>query len=126
VSWYSARLLYERLLDPPARGDCTLFEESIIAFEANEGGETVPVRVRELAARREHEYEAAAGNQVRWVFRDVLEVKEISSDKGLVDGTEVFFRWWDKPGPQAFKIMRKTHREPWWLEEMSSAAEHTG
>ena len=124
MSWYSARLLYERLLDSPARGVHPLFEESIVVFQADDDGETVPAKLKQLAEQSEVEYEAAAGNHVRWAFREVLEVQEISTDKGLVDGTEVYFRWWDKPGPRAFKMMRKTHREPWWLDEPTHPGNH--
>jgi hypothetical protein len=53
-----------------------------------------------------------------------LEVQEIMTDKGLVDGTEVYFRWWDKPGPRAFKMMRETHEEPWWLDESTHPGNH--
>ena len=73
----------------------------------------------------EDNYEAAVGNQVYWTFREILEVREISTNKEeLEDGIEVFFRWWHHPGPRAFKIMRKTHEgRAWWLDDDAEIAE---
>jgi len=117
VSWYSARLLFESVHDPPDPKRRPLFEESIVVFQAG-AQESIPAKLRQLEHAREIEYRAAAGNLVRWEFREVLEVQEISTDRNVLeDGIEVYFRWWEKPGPQAFRIMRKTHSEPWWLEE---------
>ena len=93
-----------------------LFEESIIVFRLKKTDSVLP-RLLELAHQREHDYEAIAGNRVYWVFREVLEVQETMTNKGLVDGTEVYYRWWHNPGPRASKLMRETQTEPWWLEE---------
>lgn len=113
MSWYSARLLFESVHDPPDPKPHPLFEESIVVFQADDR-DGVQARLPELARSGEVEYEAIAGNQVRWVFREVLEVQEIMTNEGLVDGTEVYFRWWHKPGPRAFKMMRATHETSWW------------
>jgi Domain of unknown function (DUF4288) len=112
--WYSARLLYEFVHDPPDVKPKPLFEESLVVFKAVDG--SVLKTLLELARGKEHNYQAAAGNHVYYTFRELLEVQEISGDK-IEQGTEVFFRFWDNPGPRAFKVMRDTHREPWWLDE---------
>lgn len=76
--------------------------------------DSVVDKLLEMARGKEHDYEAAAGNRVSWVFREILEVQEIMSEGGITDGTEVFYRWWHNPGPRALKTMRKTHEKPWW------------
>lgn len=98
------------------------FEETIIVFQAGDR-ESVQAKLKELAAREETEYEAAGGGRVRWVFREVLEVQDIVTDKGLVDGTEVYFRWWKRPGTRALKMIRETHEEPWWNNDNGAVRE---
>ena len=106
MSWYSARLLYESVHDPPDQKPHPLFEESIVVFKAADR-ESIPAKLDELAHSGEVDYEAIAGNRVHWTFREVLEVQEISGRDRR--GTEVFYRWWHKPGPRAFQIIRETH-----------------
>jgi hypothetical protein len=128
VNWYSARLLFESVHDPPERPSklSPLFEESIVVFQADDD-ESVPAKLKKLAQAGEVEYEAIAGNQVRWEFREVLEVQEIGTDKDVLeDGIEVFYRWWHNPGPRAFKVMRETHQgRAWWLDEPSAESTET-
>ena len=111
--WYSARLLIESVNDARPRGE-TLFEETVIVFRFAEDCETKDLiaRVKALAREREDEYVAIAGNRVKWVFREILEIQDISG--AMKDGTEVYFRWWHDPGPRAFELMRRTHEHPWW------------
>jgi hypothetical protein len=73
-------------------------------------------KLKTLAGEGEMEYEAAAGNMVRWEFREVLEVQRIL-DTRIREGTEVYFRWWRNPSKRDFKIMRETHEHPWWLPD---------
>jgi hypothetical protein len=116
-SWYSARLLYEAVHDPPEKPSrlSPLFEESIIVFRVKDE-ESIHARVLALAQANEHHYTAAAGNEVYWTFREILEVQEIMGDQ-IEDGTEVFYRWWHNPGSRAFKTMRETHQgRAWWLD----------
>jgi hypothetical protein len=124
--WFCARLLFESVHDPPERPSklSPLFEESYVVFRAGED-ESIEGRLLEIAHGMEHNYEAAAGNQVYWTFREILEVQEISTDKEtLEDGMEVFYRWWHNPGPRAFKIMRDTHQgRAWWLDDYVENAE---
>jgi hypothetical protein len=118
--WYCARLLFESVHDPPERPSkhYPIFEESYIVFKVAEE-DSIHARLMELARGVEHNYEAAAGNQVYWTFREILEVQEVMTNKDqLEDGIEVFFRWWHNPGPRAFKIMRETHQgDAWWLDD---------
>ncbi len=122
--WYSARLLFESVHDPPSRPSklYPLFEESFIVFQVDDA-ESVHAHLLELAHGKEHNYEAAAGNQVYYTFREILEVQEIMGGK-IEDGTEVFYRWWHNPGPRAFKMMRDTFEgRAWWLDDDSETTE---
>jgi hypothetical protein len=112
--WYSARLLYE-CLGPKRYSTDPWFEEKIIVFQAGDR-DSVPAKLKALARSMEHEYASADGT-VRWVFREILEVQDITTDKGLVDGTEVHFRWWRRPGTRVLKMIRETHEKPWWLDD---------
>jgi hypothetical protein len=114
ASWYSARLLFEEILVdvPDAK---VLFEESVVVFRLKKS-ESLQEKLTALAKEGEHEYEAMAGNMVRWEFREVLEVQEIL-DTRIREGTEVYFRWWHNPTKRDFKIMRETHEPPWWLPD---------
>jgi hypothetical protein len=109
--WYSARLLIERTIDrgkPPK----PLFEESVIIFQAA-GRRAASKRAKQLGRKASHHFKNFLGETVRWVFREVLEVQEIMGDE-LTDGTEVYFRWWDSPSERTFRMIRRTHEEPWW------------
>jgi hypothetical protein len=117
--WYSARLLYERLLLESPDGDELadsepLFEDKLIVFRVKEGQDVV-AKLTALAEAANHEYEAAAGNWVKWVFREILEIRDITAHE-IDDGTEVYFRWWTNPTEHDFQIIRETHSERWWLE----------
>ena len=110
--WYSARLLIERTVEG-SRPVKPLFEESVIVFQASDHREASR-KAKQLGRKASHHFKNVYGETVRWTFREVLEVQEIMSDKGLVDGTEVYFRWWDKPSQRTLRMIRRTHEEPWW------------
>ncbi len=112
MSWYSARLLYEFVEDPP--NSKPLFEESLILFRTTKTESPIKKLLR-LARASEHEYAAATGNEVDYTFREVLEVQEVTGRK-ITEGTEVFSRLLDDPGPRALKAMRKTETRDWWTE----------
>lgn len=112
MTWYSARLLFEFVHDPPDAKPKPLFEESLIVFRATKSEVPIEKRTR-LAHAMEHDYRASAGNQVYYTFREVLEVQDIMGGK-ITDGTEVFYRFWHNPGPMRFRIMRETHSWDWW------------
>ena len=123
--WYSARLLYERRLlespDGPELPDAEpLFEESLIVFRADKDDDVV-TKLMSLAERGSHDYKAVAGNWVKWAFREILEIQEISG-YAIDDGTEVFYRWYHNPTKGDWKKLRQTQMDPWWLEEDDSAA----
>ena len=117
--WYSGRLLYESLHgeedEPPEEA---LFEEIVVVFRCEEEDDIVS-KLTALAKTHEQEYVAAAGNTVRWVFREILEIQDISA-YAIEDGTEVYFRWWHDPSAHDFEIIRNTHEEPWWRDESAS------
>lgn len=119
--WYSARLLYESVsydfpagYEPPAESAefKALFEDSLVVFKV-EGDEDVIAKLKVIALGKEDDYEAAAGNRVKWVFREILEIQDIMSID-INDGTEVYFRWWINPTKRDFRMMRDTHEPPWW------------
>ena len=117
--WYSARLLYEQLLLESPGGDeiadgNKLYEDKLIVFRVKEG-EDVVGKLTALAESANDEFEAAAGNWVRWVFREILEIQDISAYE-IEDGTEVYFRRWTNPTERDFEVIRETHGERWWLE----------
>ena len=115
-TWYSARLLYEReLRGAPTPDDEPLFEDKLIVFRCQDGEEVV-AKLQRLAREGEDEYKAIAGNMVRWVFREILEVQDISAYR-VEDGTEVYFRWWHDPSERDFEIMRHSHGDRWWVED---------
>ena len=112
MSWYSARLLYEFVEDPP--NSKPLLGESFIIFRTTKAESPIK-KLLQLARANEHEYAAATGNDVDYTFREVLEVQEITGSK-IADGTEVFYRLLDDPGPRTLKAMRKTETRDWWTE----------
>jgi hypothetical protein len=127
--WYSARLLYESVLYESQEGDPlpdqrALFEDKLIVFKCVEG-EDVVTKLTALAERENEEFEAAAGNWVKWVFREILEIQDVSAH-AIGDGTEVYFRWWHNPTERDLEVIRETHGDRWWLEEDDSATEGGG
>ena len=123
--WYSARLLYEMLLlQSPGGKELAdaepLFEDKLIVFRVQEGQDVV-ARLTALAQGANDEFEAAAGNWVKWVFREILEIQDIAAYE-IEDGTEVYFRWWTNPTERDFEIIRETHGERWWLEGDDSSS----
>jgi hypothetical protein len=115
LSWYSARLLYEFVHDPPDPKPKPLFEESLIVFRATKSEDPIE-KLNQLARASEDNYEAAAGNHVYYTFREVLEVQEIM-DRKIADGTEVFYRFWRNPGVRALTHIRKTSIYDWWTDD---------
>ena len=127
--WYSARLLYEQLLlESPGGKELAdaepLFEDKLIVFRVKEG-EDVVAKLTALAEGANDEFEAAAGNWVKWVFREILEIQDISAHE-IEDGTEVYFRWWTNPTERDFEIIREIHGERWWLEADGSSGRGEG
>jgi hypothetical protein len=111
--WYSARLLYREEIEHSPTG---LFEEKIIVFSAVEDSDLITAKLDTLAKAQEEEFQNKFAETVRWIFQEVLEIQDISA-KEVGDGTEVFFRWWQHPTDEDFKLLRETHREPWWKSE---------
>ena len=85
--WFAARLLSESV-HPDEPNGSTLFEESIVLLRARDAADASR-RANELGAKPEAEYVSAAGDAVRWTFREVLEVQELVDDE-IADGTEVY------------------------------------
>ena len=109
--WYSARLLIERTLEggKPVK---PLLEESVIIFQAVDR-RAASKKAKQLGRKASHHFRNVYGEPVRWTFREVLEVQEITGDNPT-DGTEVYFRWWNNPSERTLRMIRRTHEEPWW------------
>ncbi len=118
--WYSVRLLYECVIDDSDPDAEHTWEESTVVFRCQED-EDIGSKLTTLAKKGEVSYENVHGNKVKWTFRELLEVQEISGYE-VTDGTEVFFRFWTDPDANNFEFLRSTHTDKWWpqvtLEEM--------
>jgi len=69
-----------------------------------------------LARQHETSHENANGNMLDWVFRELLEIQEISAET-IGDGTEVFFRFLDEPSEVELELLRETHTHAWWRDD---------
>ena len=115
MEWYSARILYQSLVDDDvdeASEGAVLFEEKLLIFSCRERS-NVREQLAALAKKNEESYQNAEGNQVTWVLREILEVQEIMAES-VGDGTEVFYRYWHNPSERDFDEMRQTQTEAWW------------
>ena len=106
-------MLYESVLKEPSGKKEPLFEEKFVVFRCADT-EDVLAKLETIAKRDELEFENVYKETIQWLFREVLEVQEIT-DPSIEDGTEVFYRLWDSPRPQDFEYLRRTEREPWWM-----------
>jgi hypothetical protein len=85
--WYSAKLLFEILVDddqstPPS---C---DESIILIEASSETEARELAVK-VAEDQQVDYLNFEGNRVSWIFRQLLELQDLR-EEALYSGVEVF------------------------------------
>ncbi len=127
MRWYSARLLYEIVLYEsqggerlPHEEDDPHFEEILVVFHRRKD-EDIVAKLMTIAKDKEDEYEAAAGNWVKWTFREILEIQEVSERK-ITDGTEVFYRFWLAPDEHDFERLRETGTDPWWRPDDDAEA----
>lgn len=118
MDWYTARILYERLVDEDeekASRTPVLFEEKMFVFSCGDGDD-FDEKLAAIAKKNEEEFENGEGNTVTYVFREILEVQDtVLEPHG--DGTEVFYRYWHSPSERDFEEMRKTETEAWWKAE---------
>jgi hypothetical protein len=80
-------MLFESLHEPPDEDD-TLYEDRIILVRAGTDDEAHEKAVS-IGKSSKEQFVSAAGNKVRWVFREVLDVKWVF-DEAIEDGTEVY------------------------------------
>jgi hypothetical protein len=91
LNWYSARIILESILesaDPSLPQKEKLFEDRIFVFRAPTDDEA-RLKAEKLAQEARHEYRNEYGETVSWVFRDLLDVKQLF-DPEINDGTEVY------------------------------------
>ena len=112
ADWFSARLLYQCVVDDREFDAEHTWEESTVVFRCGED-EDMESKLATLAKNGEVSYDNVHGNPVKWAFRELLEVQEISGYE-VTDGTEVFFRFWTNPDAGDPEFMRRTHTEKWW------------
>ncbi len=88
--WFSASLLFKsvRIDESPKEA---LFEERIILINAALGAEA-QAEAEAIGKGEEHEYMAADGYLIRWVFQGVERIHAIQAET-LENGTEVFSRF---------------------------------
>ena len=122
MNWYAARILYESIIKEPAENPAyeleVLFEERTFIISVEDDDDIVE-KANALAKQNEDGYDNVEGEQVDWVFKELLEILDISTKK-VEDGTEVFYRFWHSPTTTDFEYMRRTHTEAWWKNEPSS------
>jgi|SRR4051794_7222775 len=91
--WFAACLLMESLVDsgPPKE---KLFEETIVLVRAATDADAAQ-KAERFGRDAEHEYQNTYGETVRWVFRELLDLKELI-DEAIGDGTEVYYAFLDE------------------------------
>jgi hypothetical protein len=98
-SWYFVKATYKAVhLGRPRRRH--LWERVIFLIRAPQADGLTPhgmalLRAEEVAREKEHEYEAAGGDTVRWVFQQIEEVKQLIDDE-FVDGVEVYWQFFTR------------------------------
>ena len=125
MEWYSARILYERLVDEDeekASQRDVLFEEKLFVFACGDDDDTLE-KLAAIAKKNEEEFENGEGNTVTYTVREILEVQR-HVDEPKADGTEVFYRFWHNPSERDFEAMRETETEAWWKAEDEERAKH--
>jgi hypothetical protein len=86
--WFAVNLLFESL-HPDHPENEFLWEERIVLVQAN-NEEKARLEGERIGKAEEHEYTAASGDLVRWVFREVESVCAIET---LEHGAELFSRF---------------------------------
>jgi hypothetical protein len=88
--WFTASLLLKSNIpnEPEAQA---LWQESIVLIDAADE-EEARIKAKKLGKCAEHDYLAAAGNQVRWTFEKIESIQPIFADH-LEHGTEVYSRF---------------------------------
>src|SRR5438034_5275431 len=88
--WFGVSLLFQSVRADEAEEDA-LWEERIVLLQAaNEA--TAQEEAQRLGKADEHDYEAADGGLIRWVFVQVDRVYPLLSET-VESGTEVFSRF---------------------------------
>lgn len=87
--WYSAALLFQSVHNKcPTQND--VWELQIVVIQAPSEDAAVK-SASEIGKQREHEYISATGDMVRWVFRQIESLTELSGN--IEHGTEIYARF---------------------------------
>jgi len=95
--WFSISVLFEgRHLQN--RAEPNIWEESILLVNADCESEAISL-ARQLALNAEVQYQTAAGDELRWEFREIADIYAIP-DAHIQHGTELFSRFLKKEAIQ--------------------------
>lgn len=90
--WFWARVLMKSTRPERARRR-HLWERLVFLLRAGDLDDA-RVRAEAIARSKEHEYVAATGDRVRWVFQTIEDVQELMDPIG--DGTEVYWEFFER------------------------------
>jgi hypothetical protein len=96
MAWYCAKTTYKSV-DVGVVRKRHLWERKFILIQGPRNlnpASLVPL-VESIAREKEHEYTAISGNQVRWVFQEVEEIKELD-DPVIKEGSEVYWEFFER------------------------------
>ncbi len=84
MPWFAVRYFSECVLDNAE----DLYEDSILLIHAEDEAEAL-AKGKVSARESNHSYANSRGEDVRWEFREVLDVKQLFDDE-IHDGSEVY------------------------------------
>jgi|GEM_PF-1292584 len=88
MKWFSA-LVIQEATHPEEQNQSPLFEADVILINAVTEDEARK-KAEEIGKSSQHEYLNAYGHRVAWVFKEVLDIKEVDAER-IGDGTEVYY-----------------------------------
>jgi len=92
--WYLVRIL---MMCSANVDNEALFSEEFVLVQAVSYNEAYG-KAEAKGANLSHTYQNDAGDEVRWMFESILEVRRIMSDE-IGDGSEIYARTWSTPPP---------------------------
>ena len=89
LSWFAVSLVFE-CIDPDTDEGLSLEQRIVLLHAVDE--DAVRERAGRLGKKTQVEYASAEGNQVRWLFRGIGDIKALLDDE-IGDGTEVYYSY---------------------------------
>jgi Domain of unknown function (DUF4288) len=103
MNWYLAKLVFA--IHQPTQTEATQFDEQLRLIEAKDKLEAM-MKGRMLGIKEEHTFSNDHGQDVRWEFVDLVELREIDH---FVDGMEIHSRIDEHEAVESYKDFVK-HR----------------